>query len=114
KREYSELSGSQKEQVLAPLHSLKSQAKEERFIGNMKTIQTRLGDVYTDQLNLMIELSTPEEDEEPKRQFIKQSNIKSSFKKKELETEEDVDEYLKSLREVMVKQIQKNRNILLD
>ncbi|MCC5907043.1 MAG: BREX system P-loop protein BrxC [Balneolaceae bacterium] len=117
KKEYSELSGSEKDQVLAPLNSLKSQAKEERFIGNLKTIQTGLGDVYTNQLNLMIELSIPEDggdDAEPKRQFIKQSNIKHFFKKKELEDEEDVDEYLKSLRESMIIQIQKNRSIILD
>ena len=33
---------------------------------------------------------------------------------KELETEEDVDDYLQSLREVMVKHIQKNHDIILD
>ncbi|MDR9410905.1 MAG: hypothetical protein RI573_18815, partial [Balneolaceae bacterium] len=114
KDEYSNLSGSQKEQVLAPLHQLKQQAKSERYIGNLKNIQTNLGNVYTEQLNQMIELATPEKEDEPKRQFIKQSNIHTSFSKKELETEEDVDEYLSSLREAMVKHIQKNHNIVLD
>jgi hypothetical protein len=114
KDEYSALSGSQKEQVLAPLHQLKQQAKSERYIGNLKNIQTNLGDTYTEQLNQMIELATPEEEEKPKRKFIKQSNIHTSFDKKELETEEDVDEYLTSLREAMLKHIQKNHNIVLD
>jgi len=114
KSEFDPLSGSQKTQVMEPLKRVQTQAAAERFIGNLKDIQNSLGDLYTDQLNLMIKLSTPKEAAEPKRQFIKQSNIRTSFRKKELESEEDVDEYLQSLREAMVGQIEKNRNILLD
>jgi hypothetical protein len=112
--EFGELSPDKQRQVTAPLENKLQQIASERFIGNLKSIRTELGDLYTRQLNQMIELSTPEEETEPKRKFIKQTNIHSSYSKKELETEEDVDEYLKSLREAMVKHIQKNHNIILD
>ncbi len=114
RKEFLELSNSDKNRVLEPLLNEKQKASDERFIGNLRNLRNEIGDLVTRQLNYMIELATPEEDDEPKRMFIKQSNIHLSFTKKELETEEDVDEYLKSLREAMVKHIQKNHNIILD
>ncbi|MCW9705232.1 BREX system P-loop protein BrxC [Fodinibius salsisoli] len=113
--EFSELSNAQKEEVMGPLQQELKKAKNERFIGNLRDQRSRLSNhLYTDQLNLMIELAQPEEDDEPKRMFIKQSNLHPSFPKKELETEEDVDDYLKELRKSMIDHINKNHNILLD
>jgi hypothetical protein len=112
--EFNVLSSQQQKEVLQPLENTLRQVESERFIGNLRNIRTELGDLYTRQLNRIIELSTPEEETEPKRLFIKQSNIHPKISKKELETEEDVDEYLRSLREAMVKHIQKNHNIILD
>ena len=90
-------------------------AQKQRYIGNLRNQRSELGDLLTAQLNLMVELATPnEDDDKPKRQFIKQSNIHTSYNKKELETGEDVDEYLSNLREAMMMHIQKNHNILLD
>lgn len=114
RKEFDGLTNSQKEQVLDPLNQELQKAKNERFIGNLRDQRNRLGDGYTQQLNLMIELATPEKNDEPKRLFIKQKNIHPTFSKKELETEEDVDDYLKSLREAMVNHIRKNHNIILD
>jgi hypothetical protein len=113
--EYQELDNSDKNRVLDPLLKAKERAISERYIGNLRYQRAQLGDVLTSQLNYLMELATSEEDEDkPKRQFIKQSNILTSFSRKELETEEDVDEYLKSLREAMVTHIQKKHNIILD
>ena len=112
--EFAELSSKQQSRVTEPFESKLRQIEDERFIGNLKNIRTELGDLYTKQLNLMIDLSTPDEETKPKRKFIKQSNIHASYSKKELETEEDVEDYLQSLREAMVKHIQKNHNIILD
>jgi hypothetical protein len=113
--EYQELDNSDKNRVLDPLLKAKERAISERYIGNLRNQRAQLGDVLTSQLNYLMELATSEEDEDkPKRQFIKQSNILTSFSRKELETEEDVDEYLKSLREAMVTHIQKKHNIILD
>lgn len=114
KPEFANLSETQQARVLEPLKKLMADVKTERFIGNLKERQARLNHIYADQLNLMIELATPEEESEPKRQFINQSKLKISFKKRELETEADVEEYLDSVREAMLKHIQKNRNILLE
>jgi hypothetical protein len=112
--EFEELNGSQQAEVLYPLQQELKKAENERFIGNLRDQRHRLSDLYTDQLNRMQELATPEDEEEPKQQFIKLSNIHVPFNQKELKTEEDVDEYLQSLKEKMVKHIQKNHNIILD
>lgn len=116
--EFQNLSNSEKEQVVTPLVGQKKQAKEERFIGNLRNQRTDLGNVLTNQLNMLMVLATKKEDgspdQKPKKQFFRQSKLHTDYNKSELETEEDVDEYLKALREAMLEQIQKNRTIRLD
>lgn len=113
--EFDQLSASAKEEVLLPFNEVLNRIRNERYIGNLKNIRYyELADLYTGRLNRMNELAAPDEETKPRRMFIKQSKIQLLIDKKELETEEDVDEYLKALREAMVKQIQKNRNIILD
>jgi hypothetical protein len=115
REEFSELDSRGQEKVLAPLQRELQKAKDERFIGNLQVQRSRLGDIYTDQLNTMMELAQPEEDDnEPKQQFIKQSNIHIPHPKKELQTEEDVEAYIENVRSSMLKHIRKNHHILLD
>ena len=116
RQEFSKLESKHQQEVLSPLERELERAKNERFIGNLRDQRNRLGDLHTRLLNKMIELATPEDedDKEPIRKFIKQKNIHPKFNKKELENEEDVDEYLNSLREAMVNHIRKNHNIILD
>lgn len=118
REEFKALNTTAKERVLSPLNRELHKAKNERFIGNLRDQRNRLGDIKTAGLNAMIELAQPEEDDgeenKTKRRFIKESNIHPTYAKKELETEEDVDEYLKSIREAMLRHIQKKHNILLD
>jgi len=119
REEFSELSNPQKEQVMGPLQQELKKAKDERFIGNLRDQRSRLSShLFTDQLNMMIALAQPEEEDgkqdKPKRRFIKETNLHPSFSKKELETEEDVDEYLEALRKSMIDHIKRNHNILLD
>jgi hypothetical protein len=54
-----------------------------------------------------------EEINEPKIQYIKQSNVRVSFSKTELKTEEDVEEYVEALKEELLRQIKENRRITL-
>ena len=116
--EFRELDNGDKNRVLEPLLKEKQRAKEERYIGNLRNQRTDLGNLLTDQLNYLMELSAKGKDEgkegKPNKQFFRQSKLHTSYSKNELETEEEVDEYLKALREAMVEQIQKNRTIRLD
>ncbi|MEX0719828.1 MAG: BREX system P-loop protein BrxC [Balneolaceae bacterium] len=114
--EYQELGNADKNRVLEPFLQKRELAKNERFIGNLKNQRTDLGNLLTNQLNYLMELSSPsdKDDTQPKKQFFRQSNLHPAYAKKELESEEEVDGYLKALREAMVEQIQKNRTIRLD
>jgi len=114
KSDFAELSGEEKEKVLQPFQKLKNQADIERFVGNLKAIRSNVSDIYADQLNVMIQLTTSEEESKSKRLFIKQSNIKFTFNKRELESAADVEDYIDSLRIAMLSEIQKNHNITLD
>ncbi|WP_409028945.1 BREX system P-loop protein BrxC [Gracilimonas sediminicola] len=116
--EFQDLDNADKNRVLEPLLNEKQDAKDERYIGNLRNQRTDLGNLLTDQLNYLMELSAKGEDDggktKPKKQFFRQSKLHTSYPKNELETEEEVDEYLKALREAMIEQIQKNRTIRLD
>ena len=112
--EYTALSPDLQNQVLRPLQTELEKAQKERFIGNLQAQRGHIGDIYTRQLNKLMDLATPKESEEPKAEFIKQSRIMIPFEKSELETEEDVDAYVSNLREAMLKHIRKNRSIILE
>ncbi|MDG5767372.1 BREX system P-loop protein BrxC [Balneolales bacterium ANBcel1] len=112
--EFKALSPDLHDQILRPLYDELETAGKERFIGNLQAQRGRIGDIYTRQLNKLMDMATPKETEGPKAEFIKQSRIVIPYEKPELETEEDVDSYVSSLREAMLKHIRKNRNIILD
>jgi len=83
KPEFHKLDHNDKNRVLEPILKEKERAKNERYIGNLRNQRSEFGDLLTAQLNLMVELATPnEDDDKPKRQFIKQSNIHTSYNKK--------------------------------
>ena len=116
--EFQSLGNLEKEQVVKPLLDQKKQAKQERFIGNLRNQRMDLGNVLTNQLNMLMDLAAKKEDgspnQKPKKQFFRLSKLHPDYHQKELESEEEVDEYLKSLRDAMMEQIQKNRTIRLD
>src|SRR5690625_7829240 len=66
RKEFLELSNSDKNRVLEPLLNEKQKASDERFIGNLRNLRNEIGDLVTRQLNYMIELATPERSEEPR------------------------------------------------
>lgn len=112
--EFTSLNQDHQKKVLSPLKDELQKAENERFIGNLRDQRNRLGDIYTRQLNKIIELSTPDDEADSKPQYIKQSKIHIKFDKKELTTEEDVNEYLKEAKKALVSHINKNRKIILD
>ena len=114
RKEFASLEAIHQQQVLAPLEQELKRAGTERYIGNLRDQRNRLGNLYADQLNQMIALTGPEEMADEQPQFIKQSNIHITYGKRELETEADVDDYLREARHALVSHINKNRRILLD
>ena len=50
---------------------------------------------------------------EPPAQYIKRSNIRVQFEKSELKTEEDVDDYVETLRKCLKEHIKDNKRISL-
>ena len=78
----------------------------------------RLGDLFTDQLNLLSKLTTkvPEGSTEPKEQFINLRNVEKRivFDKTQLKSEADVNEYLEQLKKALMEQIEANRKITLN
>jgi hypothetical protein len=121
KEEYAKLTADQQAKIVDPLKEELGKVSRSNYIGNIRDVKARATDVLlTKQLNEMIRLATPvEEDEdgeivsEPKVHYIKRNNVKAKFDKTELRSEEDVDAYVESLREALKEQIKNNRRIEL-
>jgi len=117
--EFNELDVYRQEQVLKPVQEKLSELEESRFIAVIRDIAHIVKDeLYNQQLNLIVQLSKPEDSgngdvKEPPAHYISLSNIKVNFPKTELKTEEDVDEYIETLRKKYKEHIKKNRRISL-
>lgn len=108
---------------------LSDNAKEERFIGNLKAMKSDIDRAYENSLksiNKWVEdeankASKPQDNgtvpppPTPVKTFVrKESAMNVSFNKPMLETEEDVDAYLTALRAKMMSYINQNKNIMLN
>lgn len=113
REEMASVSEEQRSEILQPFEELEEQAKQERFIGNLRDMRTRVEDLYTRQLNKLMQFAAPQENGEAKTEFIKQNNIDVEFNKKELESEEDVEAYAEATKEALLQHIRKNRKIIL-
>lgn len=127
KEEFSKLSDSQKEQIIQPFKLQKNRLQHERYIAVIRDIRTNVKDsVFTRQLNEMMKLAAPPipyaEDPatgesrkvaEPIVHYINKNNVKPKFKKTELRSEADVDEYVEAYRQALKEQIKNNRRIQL-
>lgn len=108
---------------------LSENAKEERFVGNLKAMKSDIDRAYENSLksiNKWVEdeankASKPQDNgtvpppPTPVKTFVrKESAMNVSFNKPMLETEEDVDAYLTALRAKMMSYINQNKNIMLN
>jgi hypothetical protein len=114
--EYKQLTLSHQNEVLQPFHVLSKNVKEQTFIANIRLAKSQAGDLYTEQLNKIVELATPKETvvSEPSPQYVKSSNLRVNFDKHELKTEADVEEYVEAVKNAYLEQIRKNRKITLN
>ena len=111
KSEFSKLNDSQKEDILSPFVQSLKEIKEERFISNIRNLVSNVQNrLETQQLTKLQRLTSEGQDQ---FEYIKANNIKVSYDKRELKTNEDVDQYIETLREKYKEQISKNRRISL-
>jgi hypothetical protein len=115
---FDKLSSTEQDAILKPFREIEAKAKEQKFIANLMQDRQRLGNLYTDQLNLLSKLTTkaPEGSTWPKEHFINLRNVEKLvvFDKTQLKSEEDVNEYLEQLKKALMEQIEANRKITLN
>ena len=113
KDEFSQLNDGQKEEVLMPFNSALREIMEERYISNIRNIALRVQDsIEAKQLTELLKLTSKGQEKDDVL-YIKANNIIISYDKRELKTDEDVDEYIETLREKYKDQISKSRRIIL-
>jgi len=111
KSEFVQLDDTQKEDLLSPLKSALKEIRDERFISNIRNIAQNVQDqIEPRQLTRLQRLTSVGEEQ---FEYIKASGIHISYDKRELKTNEEVDEYIETLREKYKEQISKNRRISL-
>lgn len=111
KAEFTQLNDNQREDLLSPFKTALKEIRDERFISNIRNIAQNVQDqTEPRQLTRLQRLTSVGEEQ---FEYIKASGIHISFDKRELKTNEDVDEYVETLREKLKEQISKNRRISL-
>jgi hypothetical protein len=102
-------------QVLEELNTLLIKTNNQRYIAQLRQYREEANNHFNNALNSIQKLLIPKDDKvnEPRVQYIKQSNIKVSYGKSELKTAEEVEEYVEELRKELLRQINENRRITL-
>jgi hypothetical protein len=118
--DYQKLNKEEQALVTEPFEELISKIKENRFIANLRQFKEDAVNLKSSQLNKIQELKSLKASEngvpmaaEELVHYIRTSQIRPDFSKTELETEEDVQEYLDALKEAMLKMINDKKRILL-
>ena len=124
KDEFIALSPADQGKVVKPFFDHLSKIGNERFIANIRDLKNEaVNELYSNQLNEMIRLSTPDTIEdgegtdgvvsEPKPHYITMRSIKPDYPKTELKTEQDVNEYIEAYRKKLLEQVRNNRRITI-
>lgn len=106
---FTSLEASQQQKIVMPLDDLAAKVKSQRYISTIRQYETQIPGIVADQKTVYQRLVNPEE----KIEYIPVNRVKILFDKKELKTVEEVDAYLKKLKEEMVRHIDQNRRITL-
>lgn len=106
----------QQSQILDPFLELLAKAKTQRYIAPLRQYGADARSLVTEQLNQVQRQknkSSGNEAKEPPIQYITRSNVKVAFPKSELRSQEDVEEYIDSLKKEMLRHIEEHRRITL-
>ena len=119
--DFLKLGEEEQEEVLAPFQRYREQVKSLRYISQIRDVKHRVQDqLIVQQLSVIMNLVEPDEpqdDDKPREpnppHYIRRSEVRVSYQKKELRSTEDVDEYVEALRKSLNEQINQNRRIRL-
>ena len=115
--EFDKLTPGQQDEILKPFNDIITKTKDQNFIANLQVDRNKLSNILTDQLNALGRLGAKGDagTSKPKEQFINVRNVEKhvNIGKDQLDSEGDVDAYIKALKEVMMEQIKQHRKITL-
>ncbi|ROI04325.1 BREX system P-loop protein BrxC [Kaistella haifensis] len=125
--DYNRLSEADQNRILSPFQDEINKLKSQRYIGNMRNTMVFVSEfLYTKQLNEIVRLVTPEPKPNPDLpnggdkpvvvvpvHYVRGSSIKPTFNKTELRTEDDVNEYVESIRKSFLEKIKEHKRISL-
>lgn len=120
--DFGKLTPAQQLDVLRPFEAALTELAQERFIGNIRTKANLItNDTYQKQLEWMSQLANPpkptepggKEPPKPRIVFVPRESVKVQFKKPQLETQQDVEDYVAALKEQYLKIIDDNKRISL-
>jgi hypothetical protein len=120
--DFAKLTAPQQIDILKPFETAIADLNQERFIGNIRTKATyTTNDVYQKQLEWMSQLANPPKPAEPggteppkpRIVFVPRDSVKVQFKKPQLETQQDVEDYVEALKKQYLKIIDDNKRISL-
>jgi hypothetical protein len=106
---FSLLDENKQQKVTAPLEELATRVKNQCYIASLRQYATKVPDMVAEQLTVMYKLVNPDE----KIEYVPLRNVKILFNKTELTNEAEVDEYLRMLKEEMLRHLRQNRRIKL-
>lgn len=106
--------------AIRPFEEIIVKASRQQYIGNLKTDRSRLGELYTIQLNYL-STNKPNSDEvnephKPTVRYLSITKIEKEIKlsKSQLETIKDVDDYIYKLKKAIEEKINDNYRITLN
>lgn len=108
--EFPNLEEDKQNKVTSPFDTLAARVKEQRYISTLRQYGTKVPDLVAEQLTVYQKLLSPDK---PEVKYIKKSNVKIAFSKRELKDEADVEAYIASLKAEMLKHIHNNVRIII-
>jgi hypothetical protein len=120
--DYNKLSAAQQIDILRPFETALNEIAGERYIGNIRTkANYASNETYQKQLAWMIQLANPivpvepgsKEPAKPRIVFVPRDTVKVQFKKPQLETPQDVEDYVEALKQQYLRIIKDDKRISL-
>lgn len=113
--EFQKLTPEDRETILAEVKRLQEQVEKENFIPVLRDTRQRVETILfpnlLNQINEVLGKEQPEGEGKPKTTIVALQSIRPAFYKGVLETEQDVEDYIKNLRQKMLEAIRSNKKI---
>jgi predicted transcriptional regulator len=107
--DFFEIEEAMQQKVIAPLDELAERVGRQRYIATLRQYANHVPDMVAEQLTKLQKFVNPEE----QIQYVTIRSVQIRFSKAELVSPDDVDEYLRQLKDEMLRHLQHNRRIKL-